>query len=385
MPIAARHLQSCQWSLVEPMPLRLNVAIVAPSMGILGGQAVQASRLLRSWDGDADVQAWLVPINPAPPRALTFALKVKYLRTIVTQLIYWPLLLRELRRADAVHVFSASYFSFLLAPLPAVIVAKLYGKPVVMNYRSGEAPDHLKRSGVARRTLRGVDANAVPSRFLHDVFASFGIPSEIIPNIVDVERFRFRAREPLRPRILSTRNFEPLYNLPCTLRAFRMIQDRYPDATLTLVGAGSMDGALRGLVEELRLRHVTFAGRVPPEEIWRYYADADIYLQTPDIDNMPSSVLEAFASGCPVVSTNAGGVPAILTDGVHGLLVPCGNADAAADAVVRLLDDPALARRVADAAVDTCAKYQWSSVRARWVALYRRLVQPRAVAAATAA
>ena len=48
-----------------------------------------------------------------------------------------------------------------------------------------------------------------------------------------------------------------------------------------------------------------FAGRVAPEDIWRYYADADVYLQTPDIDNMPSSVLEAFASGCAVVSTNA--------------------------------------------------------------------------------
>ena len=352
------------------MPGRLNVALVAPTMGILGGQAVQASRLLRSWEHDADIRAWLVPINPSPPRALAFATNVKYLRTVVTQLLYWPRLLRELRHADVVHVFSASYFSFLLAPLPAVVIAKLYGKPVVMNYRSGEAPDHLRRSAIARQTLRAVDANAVPSRFLHDVFAAFGITSDIIPNIVDVDRFRFRARDPLRPRVLSTRNFEPLYNLPCTLRAFQLIQDRHPDATLTLVGAGSMDAALRRLAVELGLRNVTFAGRVPPDEIWRYYADADIYLQTPDIDNMPSSVLEAFASGCSVVSTRAGGVPAILSDGLHGLLVPCGDVDAAANAVLRLLDEPVLAQRMADAAVETCARYQWSSVRARWIALY---------------
>ena len=45
---------------------RLNIAIVAPSMGILGGQAVQASRLLRAWRDDPDVHAWLVPINPDP-------------------------------------------------------------------------------------------------------------------------------------------------------------------------------------------------------------------------------------------------------------------------------------------------------------------------------
>src|SRR5262249_9588425 len=337
---------------------------VAPSMGILGGQAVQASRLLRSWQDDPNVRAWLVPINPAPPRALAVSVEMKYLRTIVTQLLYWPLLLRELRRADVVHVFSASYVSFLLAPLPAVLVAQLYGQPVVMNYRSGEAPDHLKRSAIARQTLRAVDANVVPSRFLHEVFAAFGVASDIIPNIVDVERFLFRRREPPRPNVLSTRNFEPLYNLPCTLRAFRRIQDRYPDATLTLVGTGSMDAALRRLADELRLQHVTFAGRVAPEEIWRHYAEADIYLQTPDIDNMPSSVLEAFASGCPVVSTNAGGIPAILTGGLHGLLVPCGDPSAAADAVIRLLDEPGLARRLADAALETCAKYQWSSVRA---------------------
>jgi L-malate glycosyltransferase len=369
----------------DPMPTRLNIALVAPSMGILGGQAVQASRLLRAWRDDPDVHAWLVPINPIPPGPFRSTVNVKYVRTLATQLTYWPLLLRELRKADVVHVFSASYFSFILAPLPAVLIAKLLGKPVVMNYRSGEAPDHLNRSAVARTTLRRVDRNAVPSRFLHDVFERFGIRSEIIPNIVDAERFRFRTREPLRPRVLSTRNFESLYNLPCTLRAFRLLQDRYPDATLTLVGGGSGEAGLRRLAAELRLDHVTFVGRVPPDEIWRYYAEADIYLQTPDIDNMPTSVLEAYASGCPVVATCAGGVPAILTHDVHGLLVPCNDHQAAADAMVRLLEEPGVARRVADGALDTCARYQWSSVRAQWVALYRRLVRPRAIAAATPA
>jgi L-malate glycosyltransferase len=367
------------------MPSRLNIAIVAPSMGILGGQAVQAARLLRSWRDDPDVHAWLVPINPLPPAPFGWMVRVKYLRTVVTQLLYWPLLFTELRKADVVHVFSASYASFLLAPLPAALIARLLGKPVVMNYRSGEAPDHLRRSAIARATLRRVDRNAVPSRFLQEVFSGFGIQSEIIPNIVDVERFRFRRRDRLRPRILSTRNFETLYNLPCTLRAFRLVQDRFPEAQLTLVGAGSQDETLRRMAAELRLDHVTFAGRVPPDDIWRCYADADLYLQTPDIDNMPSSVLEAFASGCPVVATTAGGVPAILAGDVHGLLVPCGDHEAAAAAMIRLIEDPDLARRVADAAFDTCARYQWSSVRAQWVALYRRVVRPRAIAAATPA
>ena len=69
------------------------------------------------------MDAWLVPINPLPPGVLRRAVEIKYVRTVATQLSYWPLLVRELRRADVVHVFSASYFSFLLAPLPAVLIA----------------------------------------------------------------------------------------------------------------------------------------------------------------------------------------------------------------------------------------------------------------------
>ena len=352
----------------------LNVAIVAPSLQILGGQAVQADRLLRAWTGDPDVRAWLVPVNPVPPGPFRHLLRLKYVRTIATQLTYWPLLARELRRADVVHVFSASYFSFLLAPLPAVIIARLLGKPVVMNYRSGEAPDHLSKSPVARATLRSVDRNAVPSQFLHGVFARFGIDSEVIPNIVDLNRFAFRAREPIQPRILSTRNFEDLYNVACTLRTFHLVQQRYPEASLTLVGAGSQDEALRELAATLGLRNVRFTGTVLPSEIWTYYAEADIYLQTPNIDNMPSSVLEAFASGCAVVSTNAGGVPAILTDDVHGLLIDCNDHEAAAARVCRLLDDPRLASRLTTAARDTCEQYRWDRVRSQWLSLYRGMM-----------
>jgi glycosyltransferase involved in cell wall biosynthesis len=356
-------------------PRQLNVAIVAPTLEILGGQAVQADRLLRAWTGDPDVHAWLVAVNPLPPGPLRHLLRLKYVRTVVTQLAYWPLLIRELRRADVVHVFSASYFSFLLAPLPAVAVARLLGKPVVMNYRSGEAPDHLARSGITRAILRAVDRNAVPSRFLRDVFARFGIASEVIPNIIDLDQFAFRSRERPQPRILSTRNFEGLYNVACTLRAFHLVQRRYPDASLTLVGAGSQERALRELARGLGLRNVRFTGSIAPSEIWRYYADADIYLQTPDIDNMPSSILEAFASGCAVVSTNAGGVPAILTNEIHGLLVDGNDHERAAAQILRLIDEPGLAARLTSAARATCEQYRWDRVRSQWLSLYRGLTR----------
>ncbi len=362
---------------------RLRVAIVAPSLRILGGQAVQADRLLRAWRDDPELDAWLVPINPLPRGSLARLLRVKYLRTLVTQLLYWPLLIRELKRADVVHAFSASYFSFILAPTPAVLIAWMYRKPVVLNYRSGEAPDHLARSRVARAVLART-TNVVPSRFLREVFARFGLEARVIHNIVDLREFEHRTRQPLRPRLLSTRNLEPLYNVACTLRAFRLVQDRYLEATLTVVGSGSQEPALSKLAADLKLRGVEFAGRVPHEQIARYYAESDIYVQTPNIDNMPASVLEAFACGLPVVSTDAGGVPAILTHEVHGLLARVNDHQAVAHQVLRLLDDGELAGRLTTAALESCAAYQWNVVRAEWLATYRALVRRRTPALASA-
>jgi L-malate glycosyltransferase len=356
---------------------RLRVAFVAPSLRILGGQAVQAHRLLSAWRNDPDVDAWLVPINPRPPAPLDAALRVKYLRTIVNEAMYVPLLLREVARADVVHVFSASHSSFFLAPLPAMIAARMAGTPILLNYRSGEAPDHLGRSAIARAAIARADLNVVPSQFLVDVFRRFGIDASIIPNIVDLERFKYRVREPLKPRLLSTRNFDALYDVATTIRAFRIVQERRPDATLTLVGGGSQERRLRALVRDLRLRHVTFPGRVAPDEIAPWYAANDIYVQSPTIDNMPTSVAEAFASGLPVVSTEVGGVSAILTHARHGLLAPPADDEALAAHVLRLLDAPDEARALARAAHERCQAWTWTNVRDQWLRAYRCAARTR--------
>lgn len=362
---------------VAPTRRRLVVAIVAPSLDILGGQAVQADRLLRAWRDDPDIDARLVPVNPRGPGLAGRAQRIKYVRTAVTQALYWPSLVRRLRRADVVHVFSASYTSFLLAPWPALQVARALGKPVLLNYRSGEAPDHLSRSPLARRALRGVDLNVVPSSFLRDVFAGFAIDATIIPNVVDTERFAFRHRSPIRPRLLSTRNLEPMYHVACTLRAFRRVQDRHPEATLTLVGAGSEELALRRLASELRLTGVTFAGKVPQDQIARFYAEADVYVQTPEIDNMPSSILEAWASGLPVISTGAGGVPAMATNGRDALITPLGSHDAVAAAIERVLEDQALASRLIEAGRRNTEALTWTRLRECWLEAYRGLAARR--------
>ena len=358
---------------------RLRVAIVVASLRILGGHSVQARRLLQGWTNDPAVEAWIVPINPLPSRPLDRLLRVKYVRTLVTQLWYWPLLIRELRKADVVHVFSASYSSFLLAPLPAILVARLFGKPVLLNYHSGEADGHLRKSWIARTVLRRyVAVNVVPSLFLKDVFSRFGIDAAVIVNTVDRRDFAYRVRDlGRRPlALLSTRNFEPVYNVACTLRAFALVQAHCPDVTLTLVGSGSQQPSLETLVAALGIRGVNFVGSVVPQEIPAYCAIADIYVQTPAADNMPLSVLEAFASGLPVVSTAVGGVPAVLTDRVHGLLAPDDDADAVAARIIELMERPDLGQQLAAAAHVACAEYDWQRVRGAWLDVYRRLARP---------
>jgi len=280
-----------------------------------------------------------------------------------------------------VHVFAASYWSFLLAPTPAILIGKWLGKRVVVNYRSGEAEDHLRRwSRTAIPTLHRADAVVTPSGFLVDVFARFGVRAESISNFVDEEAVRRRPRTTLAPVFLSNRNFQGLYNVPCVLRAFAIIQRRIPAARLIVIGDGPERAHVHDTAHALGLRNVQFVGAVPPREMGRWYDQADVYLNASDIDNMPNSIIESFACGLPVVTTRAGGIPYVVQHERNGLLVDLGDHEALAAAALRLLDDPALAQRlIAEGLRDVEQQYTWGAVSDRWAALYGRLVRAREV------
>jgi len=342
-------------------------------MAILGGHAVQAERLLRAWEGDPQVQVRLIPINPPPPPLLARFASIRYARTAATQLSYWPSLLREVAQVDVVHVFATSNSSFFLSAAPAILAAHTLRRSVVVNYR-GDTGEHLARSRAARCAIASAQSVVVPSTYFLQIFTALGLRAGIVPNIADLSQFRYRPRAPGGRCVLSTRNFEPIYNVDCTIQAFAHVQRRYPDASLTVAGGGSCEPALRSLVGELGLRNVTFTGRVPPDRMHSLYDAADIYVQTPLVDNMPGSLVEAFASGVPVVATAVGGVPALMEHGKHGLLTRSRDAAAVAEHIIELMEDHEAAQRMAAAAVETCRAYAADRVREQWRSVYSALV-----------
>jgi glycosyltransferase involved in cell wall biosynthesis len=364
----------------------VRVCVVAPSLGILGGQAVQALRLVEHLNGADGLSVDLLPVNPRLPGLLGRLQAIKYVRTVLTSISYIASLLGNLRRYDVIHVFSASYWSFLLAPLPAMVIGRLYGKKVVLNYHSGEADDHLTRSAFAVRAIGLAHEVVVPSHYLLEVFGRFGIRARAIFNFVDVERIPYRRRTRFAPRLLTNRNLEPIYNVACALRAFARVQAELPEATLVVAGFGSQRAPLESLAAELRLRNVSFVGRVPADQMGPLYNAADLFLNASNIDNMPLSILDAFAAGVPVVTTDAGGIPYMVDDGRTGLVVRREDDTALAGAALRLLRDETLAARIADAARAEClAHYVWPVVGEQWLSLFRSLAGPTGRLATAAA
>lgn len=352
---------------------RIRVLVAAPSLDIYGGQALMAARLIERLREEPTLEVAFQPHNPRLPRGFGWLQRIKYLRTLATVVAYFVMLAGRAWRYDIIHIFTASYYSYLLSAVPALLVAKAYGKRTILNYRSGEAEDHLKGWPSAARTCRWADRIVVPSGFLVDVFARFGLRAEAIFNTIEIDRFHFRERRPLRPRFVSARLLEPLYNVACALRAFALVQAHRPEAQLVIAADGSERNKLGQLARELNLQHASFIGKIDYQRMPGLLDASDIYLNANDLDNMPSSLIECMAAGVAVVSTNAGGIPYVVTNEQTGLLVACNDHEAMAHAAIRLLEDEELAAAISNRARREAEKYQWSAVRDEWLGLYQQL------------
>jgi glycosyltransferase involved in cell wall biosynthesis len=157
------------------------------------------------------------------------------------------------------------------------------------------------------------------------------------------------------------------------VRAFAEVLKEFPEARLDLVGGGPQESQIKGLVAKLGLAGVNFCGVATRQEIGRFYNQADIFINASCLDNMPVSVIEAFAAGTPVVSTAPESMPYLVDHERTGLLSPVGDEHALARNVIRVLRDPELANRLALNAHEESQRYSWPAVREQWIEVYRSL------------
>ncbi|MGH9703830.1 MAG: glycosyltransferase family 4 protein, partial [Candidatus Acidiferrales bacterium] len=138
-------------------------------------------------------------------------------------------------------------------------------------------------------------------------------------------------------------------------------------------GNGPQKDQITQLVANLGLSRVEFPGVVSRKMIGDFYHRNDIFINASWLDNMPVSILEAFASGLPVVTTAPEGIRYIVEHERTGLLCDPGDWRALAENVTRLLRDPALAECLARNASEESERYRWQAVRSQWIEVYRSL------------
>jgi glycosyltransferase involved in cell wall biosynthesis len=275
-----------------------------------------------------------------------------------------------LPRPDLLHVQTRG-----MAHVGAMLAAAL-GLPYVLTVhdfpeagcRFTYDPVHGRRIIAVSEAVRSclVSENQVPSSWI-----------EVLHSGVRCPPWRPTAWPHDRTLVVGTAApLEPVKGLPFFLQAIRRVRSSDYRIEFVVAGSGPDEVGLRRLARELGVAdRVTFATHV------RDYADVldafDIFVLPSLRQGLGTVMLEAMAMGKPVIATQVGGVEEVVQPGATGLLVPPGNADALAEAIVRLLDDPPFAMRLAEAAYRLVSQHYNVDRMARCTAaVYRQAIAP---------
>lgn len=205
---------------------------------------------------------------------------------------------------------------------------------------------------------------------------------EVVPNFVDINRFKpgccpDKRRQLGRPDekiILHVSNFREVKRPRDMINAFARVAQKVP-SRLALVGDGPELMACKELVEKLGLRrNVSFIGTY--DAIWELMPQADLFYLPSEYESFGLSALEAMACGTPCVATHTGGLPEVITSGQNGLLVPVGDIQVHADAMIELLSDDAKRARYGEAAREAAvSRFALEKILPLWEQLYERTLR----------
>lgn len=346
------------------------VGPVPPPAGGMANQTLQLAELLRAEGADVELVAVNAPYKPAVVG------KLPVIRALFRLLPYLCWLYRAVGRSQVVHIMANSGWSWHLFAAPAIWIAKLRNKPVLLNYRGGHAePFFNKQWRFIRPSISRCDAIIVPSAFLQQLFSRYQLSAVVIPNILDQRLFYPAAEEPKQPQIIVTRNLEAIYDIATAIQAFALIKQQLPEARLTIAGSGPQLAALKQLCHQLNISDaVHFAGRLNLTEIAGLYRSASLMLNSSLVDNSPNSVIEAMACKVAVVSTDVGGLRNLVTDKTDALLVSPGNAEQMATAALSLLTEPQKRNAMLACAYQNSQRFHWPAVMAQLQQHYQQLI-----------
>lgn len=285
-------------------------------------------------------------------------------------LLLMPQLRRKARDFDVIHIHCCSNWGFLPAVM-GVRAGRRLKKRVVLTYHGGGGDRFFEsHPRLVRRYLTKTDANIVLSGFLAGVFQKHGLPYTVIPNIIELDDRHFRLRDSIKPHYVCIRAHEPLYDIPCILRAFQRVRQVLPEASLTLVGDGSQHQQLMRQAEHMGLRHVVFTGRVENKDIYRYLDQCDVMLSAPTADNMPVSLLEAMNAGLLVIASRVGGVPFLIKENETGLLFASGHDDELAEKMLWAVSNSDKVEEILIKANQLVCDYRWENVKVKLLMVY---------------
>lgn len=271
---------------------------------------------------------------------------------------------------NVAHVEVYSGPAFVWAEATCTLLARL-GKPFILTLHGGNLPNFARRwPGRVRRLLKAARAVTTPSRYLFEQMQPYRDDLRLLPNPLPLERYQFRARNPLQPRLLWLRAFHAIYNPALAPQVVAQLTTEFPALHLTMLGPDKGDGSLQSMQQTATalgvIDRINQMGAVPKNAIPGWLDKADIFLNTTNVDNTPVSILEAMASGLCVVSTNVGGLPYLLEHERDALLVPPNNPAALAAAVRRLLTEPTLAASLALNARRKVEQWDWALLLPQW-------------------
>jgi glycosyltransferase involved in cell wall biosynthesis len=278
---------------------------------------------------------------------------------------------RWCRRIGARIVHTCELYSNIFG-LPGAALARVDVR--IGNRRELRTPDksraQLALQGLAYKSAHVIVANSTAAA---EQLRQEGVPAgkvHTIPNGVDCGAFAGSERDrPLRS-IMTVANLRPEKGHDVLIDAASRIVHRHPEVEFQIVG----DGPLRAsLVRQVNLRGLRakfhFLGERP--DVPAQLAAADLFVLPSRSEACPNGVLEAMASGLPVVASRVGGVPELIEPGVNGVLVDADAPGQLADAVLDLIDRPAHARALGRAARDTAVqRFAFDRMIARFEQLY---------------